>query len=265
MLARSYLYVPADNQRFLDKTAESIADVFILDLEDSVNEERKEIAEGMLREFLKSTSENMFYLRVEPRRMSQISDLINHSKISRIVMPKSNTTSALEELNRVNESNKPIHALIESPLGLENIKEIALSKNVVSLGIGEADFYSTLSLSEKVHRDLKSFVRSKLVVTSAAYGLNPPIAPVSSNFTDKDSFRRESEELLDWGYWGRACIHPAQVEIANEVFTIGAEVKSKAEKIMEAMRRSDAGATTDRDGAMIDKAHLAWATRILEM
>ena len=159
MLARSYLYVPADNQRFLDKTAESIADVFILDLEDSVKEERKEIAEGMLREFLKSTSENMFYLRVEPRRMSQISDLINHSKISRIVMPKSNTTSALEELNRVNESNKPIHALIESPLGLENIKEIALSKNVVSLGIGEADFYSTLSLSEKVHRDLKSFTQ----------------------------------------------------------------------------------------------------------
>lgn len=265
MLARSYLYVPADNQRFLDKTAESMADVIILDLEDSVKEERKEIAEVMLRDFLESTSKKFIYLRVEPQRMSQISDLINHSKISRIVMPKSNTASALESLNKFNESKKPIHALIESPMGLENIREIAQSNNVISIGIGETDFYSTLSLSDKIHRDLKSFVRSKLVLTSAAYGLNPPIAPVSSNFTDKDAFRRESEELLDWGYWGRACIHPAQVEIANEVFTIGAEAKSKAEKIMEAMKHSDAGATIDTDGAMIDKAHLVWATRILEI
>jgi len=265
MLARSYLYVPADNQRFLDKTAESMADAFILDLEDSVKEERKEIAEGMLREFLKSTSNSIFYLRVEPRRISQISDLINHPKISRIVMPKANTASALESLNKFNESNKPIHALIESPLGLENIKEIAHSKNVVSLGIGEADFFSTLSLSGNIHRDLKAIVRSKLVVSSAANGLNPPIAPVSSNFTDKDAFRRESEELLDWGYWGRACIHPVQVEIANEVFTIGADVKSKAEKILEVMQSSRAGATTYSDGAMIDKAHVTWATRILEM
>lgn len=265
MLSRSYLYVPADNQRFLGKSAESNADVLILDLEDSVKEERKEIAEGMLREFLNIESEKNLYLRVEPRRISQICDLINHPKISRIVMPKSNIAIALESLNKFNESNKPIHALIESPIGLENINQIAQSKNVVSLGIGEADFYSTLSLSDRIHRDLKSFVRGKLVVTSAAYGLNPPIAPVSSNFTDKDAFRRESEELLDWGYWGRACIHPDQVEIANEVFTIGADVKSKAEKILEVMQSSSAGATTDSDGAMIDKAHVTWATRILEM
>jgi citrate lyase subunit beta/citryl-CoA lyase len=265
MLARSYLYVPADNQRFLNKTAESSADVIILDLEDSVKEERKEIAEENLREFLKSTEHNALYLRVEPRRTSLIYDLINHPKISRIVMPKLNTASALDALNKFNESNKTIHALIESPLGLENMREIALSKNVVSLGIGEADLFSTLSLSDKIHPNLKSFVRSRLVVMSAAYGLNPPIAPVSSNFTDKDAFRRDSEELLDWGYWGRACIHPAQVEVANQIFAIGAEIKSKAEKVMEAMQSSDAGATTDRDGTMIDKAHLVWATRILSM
>jgi citrate lyase subunit beta/citryl-CoA lyase len=264
MLARSYLYVPADNQRFLDKTAESTADVIILDLEDSVKEECKEIAEGMLREFLKSQSQNIIYLRVETLRISLIPDLINHPKVSRIVMPKSDDASAIEALNEINESNKPIHALIESPLGLENIKEIAISKNVVSLGVGEADFYSTISLSSNMHDGLKSFVRSRLVLTSAAYGLNPPIAPVSGNYTDKDAFRRESEELLDWGYWGRACIHPAQVEIANEVFTIGAEIKSKAEKIMEAMQGVDAGATTNSDGTMIDKAHLAWASRILQ-
>ena len=36
MQMRSYLYVPGDNQKFLDKIADSEADVIILDLEDSV-------------------------------------------------------------------------------------------------------------------------------------------------------------------------------------------------------------------------------------
>lgn len=58
---RSYLYVPGDNQRFLDKAETSIADAIILDLEDSVKSDSKKIAEDRIREFLKKTSIRIFY------------------------------------------------------------------------------------------------------------------------------------------------------------------------------------------------------------
>lgn len=263
MLARSYLYVPGDNQRFLDKVSSSSADVIILDLEDSVKHENKKRAEEMLQDFLDHTERENLYIRVEPNRLAFIDELINHSKISRIVLPKTESISSISDLNEINKTNKSIHALIESPLGLNNIDEIALSKNVISLGIGEADFYSTIALSQNIHSNLKSFVRSKLVLASAAHGLNPPIAPVSSNFTDASEFLRESEEFLSWGYWGRACIHPAQVEISNSVFVLRDEIKAKAKEILEEIQSASAGAVTDKDGMMIDQAHFRWASRIL--
>lgn len=264
MHARSYLYVPGDNPRFLAKVEESKADAIILDLEDSVKPENKVLAEEMIREFLNHTKHPRTMVRVEPSRLRHISDLVNHQKIDRIVLPKVDISDDLEVFNEINHSLKPIHALIESPLGLENLNHIASQENVVSLGIGEADFFAKISLTQKAHPNLLSYVRSKIVVVSAAFGLNPPIAPVSSNYKDSQKFAEETEDLLSWGYWGRACIHPSQVEIANQIFTISSEVRSRAEEIMKALIASKSGATVDSDGAMIDEAHIRWAARILE-
>lgn len=265
MLARSYLYVPGDNSRFLNKASESNADVVILDLEDSVKLENRAIAENMVRDFLEGTNRDKIHLRIEPTRLSSLVDLINHVRISKIVLPKVESAIEVEEFNQINKFNKPLHVLIESPRALENISAIAQAKNVRSLGIGELDFFSNISLFQDVHMSLKSVIRSKLVITSAAYGLNPPVAPVSINFKDRASFMNESKEFLQWGYWGRTCIHPTQVEIANEVFSISSELKVEAREILESLRVSKLGATTSKEGAMIDQAHLRWAARILEI
>lgn len=102
-------------------------------------------------------------------------------------------------------------------------------------------------------------------MTSAAYDLNPPVAPVSTRYKDSTTFSNESKEFLNWGYWGRACIHPAQVEIANEVFSISSELLTEAREVLELLSNSKQGATTDKEGEMIDLAHLRRAKRILEL
>jgi citrate lyase subunit beta / citryl-CoA lyase len=89
MQMRSYLYVPGDNQRFLDKIADSKADAIILDLEDSVKFEAKSKAEQMLKEFLSSSNHQNLLLRVEPSRLKEQNNLINHPKIKKIYLPKS--------------------------------------------------------------------------------------------------------------------------------------------------------------------------------
>lgn len=262
---RSYLYVPADNARFLEKAETSEADAIILDLEDSVKVSAKNIAEGQLSEFLSTSQRINLMLRVEPNRISFEEELINHPKITKIYLPKANSLAAVQELNKHNKTNKAIHALIESSSGIENISEIATADNVVSLGIGEADFFGEISLSEEIHPAIKSYVRSKVVIASAAFNLRPPVAPVSSNFKNLENFADETKEFLAMGYWGRACIHPSQVEIANEIFTPNSKLKERAQKIIALMEHSQSGATVDDQGQMIDVAHLKWARRYLDL
>jgi citrate lyase subunit beta/citryl-CoA lyase len=265
MQVRSYLYVPADNQRFLDKIEDSKADAIILDLEDSVKAEAKSTAEQILREFLNSSKHKNLLLRVEPTRLKEQSDLINHAKIKKIYLPKAETTRSIQKLNEVNHSNKPIHALIESALGVESLAEIAKSNNIKSIGIGETDLFAELSLSGQTHSDMKCFVRSKLVITSSAYNLLPPTAPVSSDFKDLTTFESETKEFLDMGYWGRACIHPAQIDISNMVFASNPELEQRARNIVQVLENSRSGATVDDEGKMIDVAHLKWARRYLNL
>lgn len=265
MQMRSYLYVPGDNQRFLEKIADSQADAVILDLEDSVKHGSKPHAENMLREFLVSSEYQNLLLRIEPTRLRQQADLINHPNIKKIYLPKSDSRKAIEEFNVVNESNKPIHALIESALGIESLSEISRSKNVQSMGIGEADLFAELSFSGTVHVDLRSYVRSRLVIASAAADLLSPTAPVSGNFKNLEAFESETQQFLDMGYWGRACIHPTQIEIVNKVFNLNPELIEKANKIVGALEQSEGGATVDGEGSMIDAAHMKWAKKLLAL
>jgi citrate lyase subunit beta/citryl-CoA lyase len=265
MLMRSYLYVPCDNHRFLAKAQESLADAIILDLEDSVKPEAKEVAEDNVREFLQTSTRANIFIRPEPSRISEIEDLVCHSKISKIVLPKVESVQSIDFLNSYNKSNKPVHALIESPSGLEVVSEIANRRNVVSLGVGEADFFAEISLDGNAHEELKKYVRSKIIITSAAFGLQPPIAPVSTNFRDLDAFETETVDFLEMGFWGRTCIHPDQVEIVNSIFKVDEKLLGKAQRIIEILEKNPEGAAVDEDGKMIDAAHLRWAKRYIQL
>ena len=77
MLARSYLYVPADNSRFLEKAETSLADSIILDLEDGVKNEKKQEARDKALAFLTQTQRNNFVLRVNPGSYEEEAELIN--------------------------------------------------------------------------------------------------------------------------------------------------------------------------------------------
>ena len=57
MLIRSWMFVPGDSERKLEKALESEADALILDLEDAVADQRQEVAREMVRNYLVKRSE----------------------------------------------------------------------------------------------------------------------------------------------------------------------------------------------------------------
>lgn len=263
MLPRSYLYVPADNSRFLEKAESSPADAIILDLEDGVSLQRKEIARENAYSFLERTSRQYITLRVNPDYSALERHLINHASVKKVFLPKVESPEMVEEFITSTQCQKPLAILVESAVGLRHINEIAAKKEVQSIGLGEADLFADIVLGEKPHPELKNHARAQLIFASYGHSKMPPIAPVSTNFIDLHEFEAECIELRSMGYWGRACIHPAQVEIANKVFMADEAKLEEAQKIVEILEGSQAGAEVALDGTMIDAAHLRWARNYL--
>jgi citrate lyase subunit beta/citryl-CoA lyase len=67
------------------------------------------------------------------------------------------------------------------------------------------------------------------------------------------------------GYWGRACIHPNQVSIANKIFTADKEMLRKAEEVIKLLGDGTRGVAQASDGSMVDIAHLHWARKFTEI
>jgi len=89
---------------------------------------------------------------------------------------------------------------------------------------------------------------------------------VSTNFKDLDLFQETTQSLSDMGYFGRACIHPAQIEVVNAVFTPTLEQIEKAKDTMtrfESAVANGSGVCVDADGRLVDEAIIRSARKIL--
>ena len=118
--------------------------------------------------------------------------------------------------------------LLESAGAVLRAPQIAAAPRVARLQIGEADLCVDAGITPGPDARELLWVRSQVVLASAAAGIEPPVGPVSTDFRDLDALRESTRELARLGYGGRACIHPAQVAVVNEVFTPSAEEVARA-------------------------------------
>jgi citrate lyase subunit beta/citryl-CoA lyase len=275
MSARSHLYVPANDLERLTKALGRGADALIVDLEDGVSPTDKDLARQNLAAFLKDfNSEVEIWVRVNPEKGALESDLAAavHKNCRGIVLAKATTLAEIQNLDslltgleksRGISTSLEVSALIESAAGVFNAQSIATGPRVTRLQLGEADLRADLGTSGTAGESTTQFARSMAVFASAAAGINPPVAAVSTNFKDLDAYRKSSQDFKEWGYFGRACIHPAQIEIANEVFTPSPDELAAAQDIIDRLVAAGGGVALDVKGRMIDEAIAKIARRTL--
>lgn len=271
---RSYLYVPADQTEKLQRAVLRGADALIIDLEDSVSASNKEIARKNLSNFLNGIETNSeIWVRVNCDPVSLPQDLLAavHPKVTGISFPKSESAEQLGKLDaeisklerESRSSGVQILALIETARGVVSSLEIAQSPRVSMLQLGEQDLRRELRLPSDFSNSPLTFARNTIIYASAMAGINPPLGSVATQFSDLTSLRESTEAIRKQGFFGRTCIHPAQVSIVNEVFSRSEDDLRRARRIIEIMEISKGGATVDDEGTMVDEAHLKWAKSIL--
>ena len=275
--ARSYLYVPGDSQRRLDRALAWGADAVILDLEDAVAATAKAEARVLVGRWISEheAAEVGLWVRLNGGSLALDSEGIVGVNLTGIVVPKAELAVLAEadELLALQERRAALPhrsiavlPLIETARGLMSAADLAVAPRVARLGIGEADLAADLRMELTDAGDEMMPLRLQVVVASAAAGIDAPVAPVARDYHDLQTLRQSTLALRGLGFRARTAIHPAQVTVINEVFTPTAEEIYAARQLVDsfaASERAGSGVLIDGRGQMVDAAVVRTARETL--
>ncbi len=270
MHGRSHLYVPGDRGDRQAKAFSRGADALIVDLEDAVRPAAKLGARQLVAEWLATIDRPgvPVWVRINPGELREgdVRAVAVASSLTGLVLAKAERVDELIDLDRLLTSmgsKARVAPLVESAVGVVNAVSIAAGPRVSVLHLGEVDLAADLRITPSADEHEWLYVRSQVVLASRAAGIDAPVAPVSVNFTDVERFQESSHALRNLGFGGRACIHPAQVAVANGAFSPTPEELRWAKGIVSHHGSDSMSATRDAAGNMIDEAVLRRARDLL--
>lgn len=275
-LPRSYLYVPGIAGDRLLKAASRGADAVIVDWEDSVPVDAKHRAREVTGAWLADTGGvagplwirvNSGHERETDLRSAATFPALTGVLLAKVVGPE-DVSRAADVLDSVGRSDLLICPLIETASALQNVAAIASHPRTYRLHVGEYDLGADLGVAVTDSSSVLMWARATILTASAAAGLVPPVGPVSNEILDVESFRASTRTLAAQGYVGRACIHPRQVAIANELLAPDAESIAEANLLIAAYERAQregAAVFVDDQGRMVDMAVVRNAQRTLDV
>lgn len=283
---RSLLFVPGDSERKLEKSLTSGADVLLIDLEDSVALEAKPKAREIATAFLAGNREQetrpRLYVRVNALDTGETdADLaaVMRAAPDGIMLPKSISGRDVQHLaaklavheaeqGLADGATRVIVVATETAASVFNLGTYAgSSPRLAGLTWGAEDLSADLgALGNRTADGRYSgpfWLARNLCLFGAVAAEAAPIDTVFTNFRDMDGLRAEALEALNDGFTGKMAIHPAQVQVINEVFTPSPEEIAKARRVFEAFAAAGNPGVVGLDGEMLDRPHLRRAEKIL--
>ncbi|GAB3457985.1 HpcH/HpaI aldolase/citrate lyase family protein [Actinophytocola sediminis] len=270
MPPRSWLYVPAHDERKLGKARDLGADAVILDLEDGTPHDRKEIARELVAaELAAPAGRTAYWVRinaVEPDTGWQ-ADLDAVAGAAGVVIPK---VSRPDQVAAVHERTG---ALDLAPIVTENAASVlAMAETLVAAPTVRTAFWGSEDLqadlgARSVRADggalLEVFgmVRSLFLVHCAAAGVAPVDTPCL-DIHDLDAVEADSRAAYLTGFAGKQVIHPSHVPLVNAGFLPTDNEIAAAEDVVRAFAGREGGAYRV-NGAMVDQPHLRSARLVL--
>ena len=265
--ARTFLFVPGNRAERFEKAVRSGADAVVLDLEDSVPLGEKSLA----RETIGATWTDLqargvpLVVRVNALQQQTGQDdllwLSTLHGLSGVMVPKAESALALADV-RAALPVTPILPLIESAAGYINVSGIAGAGGVLRLVVGHIDFMADTGLQCSADESELAPLRFAVSMATRTCQLAPAVDGVTVAIADDERLRQDTRRALRFGFGGKLCIHPRQIDIVHETLTPTAEEVAWARRVVEADEQSG-GAAVQMDGRMIDLPVVLQARRVL--
>jgi len=282
--ARSLLFAPGDSDRKMEKAAASPADIALLDLEDAVTADAKPKARATTAAFLQAQppdARRRLWVRVNPldgpHALADLAAVIPAGP-GGVMLPKSRGRSDVELLDHylsaleVAAGAEPgatqvIALATETAASVFTVGGYHGAPRLAAMSWGAEDLADDLGASENRNPDgsygfTYELARSMCLLGAAAAGV-PAIETIHADFRDEAGLRRRAEQVRRAGFRGMLAIHPAQVDVINAAFTPTAEELAEAQAIVDLFAANPGVGTIARNGAMLDRPHLARAQSLL--
>jgi citrate lyase beta subunit len=292
---RSILAVPASNLEMAEKALASAADAVFLDLEDAVAPDEKAGARGnivrALREldwhdrptlYRANALDTPYFYRDLVEVVEEAGDRLDIVMIPKVQRPEdlhvaATLLSQIEMAVGLEAGKVELEAQIESAEGLVNVDGIAnATERLTALHFGPGDFAASVRMPQTNIGTMDEwdeaypghrfhYAMQRIVVAARARGLRALDGPVA-DYRDEEGLRESCLISRSLGFDGKWCIHPAQIEAVNEVFSPTEREIEWAKKVVEAYEEASAAGTgaISVDGQMIDAASIKMAQNTLD-
>ncbi len=255
---KSWLFVPAVQEKYVGRALESGAGAFILDLEDSIPLSRKAEARAALPAMIGSLGSDGRPVFVRINRGDR-ADAEACAAVSPhgIVLPKAETAQeVLEVAAWLEQAGASADTLlipaVESALGVLEARAIGgASPQVAGLMFGTGDFVADTGFA--MTPDALAVPAALMALAAKACGLPVFGLPGSiGDLNDLEGLRSCASRARDLGYAGAPVIHPKQVEVLEEAFSPTSEDVEAAQRQVTAFEASEGGASA-QDGRLVER------------
>jgi citrate lyase subunit beta/citryl-CoA lyase len=286
------LFVPASRPDMIEKALRSPADAVCMDLEDAVAPDQKCAARANIPAAVRNPARpiRMFRINGLDTRFAyrDVIDVVETAgaNIDLIMLPKANRARDVQFLDTLLTQVESAHGIarpigieaqIETAAGFLNAREIAQSSpRLEALIFGPGDFAASMRMpvadigAPDSHDELYTghrwhAVMQTIVAAARANGLRAIDGPYAG-YKDAAGFDRSCRIARSMGFDGKQCIHPAQIAMANSIFSPSHEEVEHARRVVEACERAaaDGRGAASLDGKMIDAANIRMARVTLE-
>jgi citrate lyase subunit beta/citryl-CoA lyase len=276
---RSVLYMPGSNARALEKARTLDVDALILDLEDAVAPDAKDLARDQVREAITAGGygHRELVIRVNgPATPWGAADLemAMAAKPDAILLPKVSSPADLDRVaHRLNASRVPgttrIWAMMETPLAMLNAAAIAAAATNPETRL-DCFVMGTNDLAKETRAALvpgRAPMRAWLstcVAAARAYGIDI-IDGVWNHLDDDDGFAAECREGVEAGMDGKTLIHPRQIAPCNAAFTPDESDVAWARRIIAEFERPENASrgAIQVEGRMVERLHAEMGARLV--
>lgn len=289
-LNRSFLFVPGDSARKMEKAAENPADALIFDLEDSVADENQDAARTLTAQTLADRpdrSRQQLWVRINPLdHPFCLDDLaaVMGGRPDGIVLPKA---AGAADANRLADFLSALEVREGIAQGTTQIKSVStetagsllgfqsylgpVTERLTAITWGAEDLSAALGATTNRHPlrpeeyDTPFQMARSLCLAAARHLGAQPVGGVYTNFRDHDGLATDCAMDLAAGFFGKMAIHPAQSDIINAAFTPSQDVIDHAKRVVAAFDDNPGTGVTSLDGEMLDMPHLKQARNTLQL
>lgn len=272
---RSVLYLPASNERALEKAKTLPVDALILDLEDAVAPDAKAVARENACAAARSSEYGRRELTIRVNGKGSPwhdADLtaVAAAGPDAVVVPKVGSADEVRALVAAMEAagapeTTALWAMIETPVAVLHAEEIArASKRLTCLVLGTNDLYKEIGATYSAGRAAVSASLQLVLLAARSAGV-AVIDGVFNDVTDAEGFRLECQHGRELGFDGKTLIHPGQVQGCNEAFAPSADEVDQARAVIVAFEAAVAegrGVATLND-RLIENLHVDTARKVL--